>query len=177
MSCSISSKGRHGLQVHNQPWGRKRKQSVRNWPWGLLGTEWGRNWTVIHLWATETDYNTQTTAGGYTSVPRASGHTYSDTHNDICDTRRTQQTKTYNKGTFKNEILISLFRLRTELNNNNKENKKVTNNTRWFPGRGHPSKYYPPGPSLLTFGDRTRTGGAFNVVWPLATALWNVTIM
>jgi hypothetical protein len=49
-----------------------------------------------------------------------------------------------------------------------------------FPG-GLPSKYY-PGPTLLNFGDLTRTG-AFNVVWPLAktkraasrfwiTALW-----
>ena len=33
-----------------------------------------------------------------------------------------------------------------------------------FPG-GLPSKYY-PGPTLLNFGDLTRTG-AFNVVWPL----------
>ena len=32
-----------------------------------------------------------------------------------------------------------------------------------FPG-GHPSKYY-PGPTLLNFGDQTRTG-VFNVVWP-----------
>jgi hypothetical protein len=35
-----------------------------------------------------------------------------------------------------------------------------------FPG-GLPSKYY-PGPTLLNFGDLTRTG-AFNVVWPLAS--------
>ena len=34
-----------------------------------------------------------------------------------------------------------------------------------FPG-GLPSKYY-PGPTLLNFSDRTRTG-AFNMVWPLA---------
>ncbi|KAG8233045.1 hypothetical protein J437_LFUL004266 [Ladona fulva] len=34
-----------------------------------------------------------------------------------------------------------------------------------FPG-GHPSKYY-PGPTMLNFGDRTRTG-VFIVVWPLA---------
>ena len=32
-----------------------------------------------------------------------------------------------------------------------------------FPG-GHPSKYW-AGPTLLNFGDRTRTG-AFSVVWP-----------
>ena len=32
-----------------------------------------------------------------------------------------------------------------------------------FPG-GHPSKYW-PGPTLLNYGDRTRTG-VFNVVWP-----------
>ena len=32
-----------------------------------------------------------------------------------------------------------------------------------FPG-GHPSKYY-LGPTLLNFGDQTRTG-VFNVVWP-----------
>ena len=32
-----------------------------------------------------------------------------------------------------------------------------------FPG-GHPSRYW-AGPTLLNFGDRTRTG-AFSVVWP-----------
>ena len=32
-----------------------------------------------------------------------------------------------------------------------------------FPG-GHPSKYL-AGPTLLNFGDQTRTG-AFSVVWP-----------
>jgi hypothetical protein len=37
-----------------------------------------------------------------------------------------------------------------------------------FPG-GLPSKYY-PSPTLLNFGDLTRTG-AFNVVWPLTMAL------
>ena len=45
-----------------------------------------------------------------------------------------------------------------------------------FPG-GHPSKYY-PGPTMLNFGDRTRTG-VFIVVWPLAMltlAISNVVI-
>ena len=41
--------------------------------------------------------------------------------------------------------------------------KKKRLRHREFPG-GHPSKYY-PGPTVLNFAERTRSG-AFTVVWP-----------
>ena len=44
-----------------------------------------------------------------------------------------------------------------------KKKKKKSLQHLLFPG-GHPSKYW-AGPTLLNFGDRTRTG-AFSVVWP-----------
>ena len=43
--------------------------------------------------------------------------------------------------------------------------KKASQQHQEFPS-GLPSKYY-PGPMLLNFSDRTRTG-VFNMVWPLA---------
>ena len=45
------------------------------------------------------------------------------------------------------------------------KNKQKSQQHQEFPS-GLPSKYY-PGPMLLNFSDRTRTG-VFNMVWPLA---------
>src|SRR5215470_12254580 len=47
-------------------------------------------------------------------------------------------------------------------------NQKQKSTAPGVPG-GLPSKYY-PGPTLLNFGDLTRTG-AFNVVWPLTSTV------
>ena len=53
--------------------------------------------------------------------------------------------------------------LRNNLKEEKRKGEKKSLQHLLFPG-GHPSKYW-AGPTLLNFGDQTRTG-VFSVVWP-----------
>ena len=85
-------------------------------------------------------------------------HTHTNTYTNICHTHTNLKLVASPYLHRENKLLVRVF---TEYKQ--KKKKKESLQHLLFPG-GHPSKYW-AGPTLLNFGDRTRTG-AFSVVWP-----------